>query len=37
MWVVEGEYYKEGGVVQSDRQYRLKHFSSGLYLSIDRP
>ena len=37
MWVIESTHYKNGGVVQYEKYYRLKHFSSGLYLSIARP
>ncbi|CAD8059333.1 unnamed protein product [Paramecium primaurelia] len=33
MWIIESEIYKEGGIVQFDKKYRFKHFTSGLYLS----
>jgi len=34
MWIIEGENFKSGGLVQWDTPYRLKHFISGLYLSV---
>jgi hypothetical protein len=37
MWVIESGEYLQGGVVQYERLYRLKHFSSGLYLAVGRP
>ena len=35
MWVIEHENYLRGGLVQWGDTFRLKHFSSDMYLSID--
>lgn len=34
LWKLEGENEREGGYITSDRTIRLKHTSSGLYLSL---
>lgn len=35
MWIIEKKNFKVGGYVQFDNYYRLRHLSSGLYLSVD--
>ena len=35
MWVIENEDFKKGGFVQWDIPYRLKHFTTGKYFSIN--
>lgn len=37
MWILENVDYKVGGYIQYERYYRLKHFATGLYLSVQRP
>lgn len=37
MWILESINYREGGLIQYEKHYRLKHFSSGLYLAVARP
>jgi len=34
MWIIENENYRKGGFVKLDDRFRLKHFSSGQYLSL---
>jgi hypothetical protein len=34
LWKLEGENDKEGGYITSERNFRLKHASTGLYLSL---
>jgi len=34
MWIIENENYRKGGFVQWEDRFRLKHFSSGRYLSV---
>lgn len=36
MWVVEYENYKFGGLVYFEKNYRFRHFSSGLYLAYPK-
>ena len=36
LWKIEAENIKEGGPVTSEKLYRLRHTSSGLYLSVDQ-
>jgi hypothetical protein len=36
MFVVEGEHVQEGGKVQWDKLYRLRHLSTNKYLTLDR-
>lgn len=35
MWIVERKNFKVGGYVQFENLYRLRHLSSGLYLSVE--
>ncbi|EAR98945.2 MIR domain protein (macronuclear) [Tetrahymena thermophila SB210] len=37
MWIIEKKNFKVGGYVQFDNFYRLRHLSSGLYLSVESP
>jgi len=34
MWIIENHDYKRGGPVQWDHSFRLKHFTSGQYLTV---
>ena len=36
LWKIEAENIKEGGPVTSEKLYRLRHISSGLYLSVEQ-
>ena len=36
LWKIEAENIREGGNVTSEKLYRLRHASSGLYLSVDQ-
>jgi len=36
MWVIEHENYLTGGLVQWGAKFRLRHFSSGRYLSLNK-
>ena len=36
MWIVENKDYENGGNVMIDHQYRLRHLSSGYYLSVGK-
>ncbi len=35
MWIIENENFQNGGLVEYNKKYRLRHFSSGYYLSVD--
>ena len=35
MWIIEHENYLKGGLLQWENRFRLKHFSSEMYLSLD--
>ena len=34
MWVVENQDFKKGGFVEWKTPYRLKHFTTGMYLCV---
>lgn len=36
LWIIESEDYRSGGPFLYNKPYRLKHFSSGLYLACVR-
>lgn len=35
MWIIERKNFKVGGYISFDSYYRLRHLSSGLYLSVE--